>query len=362
MYNIYDDYIEEVGMKTLILVGNGFNYFVKGYIENKQNEDEIFKKWVACSKAIHKDKWTLKQKQQWLGNLKEKISSYCDLLSFLELENYETKGETLLSVLEAFFMKINYDQSQSESMFNSIEEAVANIICDKFKETIDVEEKIFAKHPNAAVKFAFYSSVMNQYFGQRLRDIINKYVGKEDYIVFTTNYDYIVESVFGEEHSVKKVKGVRCAHLHGHYAKDKYASIVCCAPEKKINKIEENDKNRVEFEVFQDEIENTDVILLVGIGLVSDPHILNKLNQIRGKHIIIVDRNREQYFNNHLLDSSIEEDLKFNFLNNNDIYFIDTELPTFDGYKLKNVIRTPDALLEAIRCTTKRIKQEATCE
>ena len=337
--------------RALILVGNGFNHFAKGYIGNKKYQKEIVEKWKACSRK--RGKWPDGELEKHLKELENSMSQYCDLLKFLELRNYDINGETLLTELEKFITNLDEgDASLKKTTNTDIIEGLEKLIKKKIKNTIreiiqgkSVENYAFLKYHNAMVKFAF-ADTNNNYFAKLLNDIIGSHIKEKRYSVFTTNYDYIAYSVFKEKWSNTSVEGVNVYHLHGYFGNNDYGELICCAPKSKKGRIDKNEKNAKNFRCFEEELKDANVIILFGIGLTSDPHILKELNRKSKCVFIIVDFDKDSYMKNNYFSKTN----KFSFLSKNDIYFIDTK-----GFAFKNTDIAP-GICKMKKCASKKIE------
>ena len=341
-----------VNKKVLFLVGNGFVSYTRNYFEDENFQIEIFEKWRKTTKSIKAGKADDDLLSRYLDNTCAQLKNYCELLEDINLEESSITGETLLSQMEYFFKNRIDKEILVEEIFTELEETISKEITNKFHKAIDETKIGFLQYMNATVKFAF--KVDNTFFAEQLYKIV-----ASKYSVYTTNYDYIVESVFTEVYGSKRVdSNIDCKHLHGHFDRANelgsakgQGNIICCSPKKKLTKIMENNKykeNKENFELFQNEIEKMEVVVLFGIGLTTDPHILDVINTLKNKKIIIIDYDRNQYFDTHLLNVNKSSSLRFKFIENNSIYFIDTKGPHFKGYEYMGNPFTPKDIIDSL--------------
>lgn len=342
--------------RVTILVGNGFNYFVNQYIVNETpeilvNKLEQYKKALALEgKDINIQ----------LQNLQIDLTKYCNLLDFLKLEDYPESGETLLSKLNIFFKSLDSGKSEiSQNIMKDISELVSEQINAIFDETTYTEDQDHFKYVNATVKTLM--KVDNQYFSSRFEKIISKF-STAPYDVYTTNYDYIVNSVFSEldnHNTISNFKHRSVYNLHGHYNRAKeHGDIICCAPELKQQEM------KLEYlESYVKTVDNSSIFILFGIGLTSDPHLLRELNRKKNCTFIIIDSIKEDYYKNHSpksADVSGENGVnhnRFDFLNNNAVYYIDTvSHQTTENY-LIHQINTPKKLITALNKVAEAINK-----
>ncbi|MEG1173363.1 MAG: hypothetical protein RSD40_02885 [Bacilli bacterium] len=336
--------------KVTVLVGNGFNYFISQYLLSV-NPKILLEKLEPYKKS---QKITDQQVLIQLENLQNDIKRYCNLLDFLKLDNYSEFGETLLSKLNTFFEGL--DKSNSSSSQNIVDELsslVAAQINSIFDETSISKDVNHFKFVNATVKTLMKSG--SNYFSENFLDFVNKVSGCS-YNVYTTNYDYMIGSVFSEVYNTTQTlnfkEGGKVYNLHGHYArKDEHGEVVCCAPELKKEQMKKD-----YFEKFRNDVETSNLFILFGIGLTSDPHLLRELNKKENDIFIIIDSNKESYFSNHYpkYNSFKQNDKEkstlkeFQFLKNNQIYFIDTCAYQSKENFLVNQINTPEKLIESL--------------
>lgn len=355
--------MNEKDKKVVLLVGNGFNFFLNQYI-NDENEDVLLSK-------LQSENIPMETAKIWLDKLRNGLDGYCHLLDFLQLENYSETGETLLSKLNDFFEDIKGEEKGNEKYQREInvnlEKLVVNKIDSIFKETAIVEDEKqgIKTYINATARKLMFNNLKQdgRTFAKNIDNLVKK-ISNQPYDIYTTNYDFIVESVFTEYNGYKKrpvnfETGEHFIQLHGHYDTNGNSNIICCSPKEKMG--------RISPEVFQNFLENidrADVLILFGMGLTSDPHILTEINKKENIDIIVIDADKDKYYKNHfpknhysLLESNKETQSKkkflsdrssFRFLLNNRIYFIDTFSHEYRDNYFVDKISTPENLQEAL--------------
>lgn len=339
--------------KVVFLVGNGFNMYASSYLKSEELKIEIIEKWKKTAKGRNLDD---AQYLEHIAKTSRQLEEYCKILDGINIEESGTTGENLLFKIGKFLSEKKVDDSMLNGLFRELEESIASEIKTKFSESaIQNSGKSFMDYIHATVKFSFtdYSDDKDDktFFAQKLSKIVKDY-SKEKCNVYTTNYDDIVRSVFTEMRGVEEVDGLKCIHLHGHYkeAEDKegQGKIICCSPTKKRSKIQEEVDNEKNFNGFKADLANLETLVLFGIGLVSDPHILEEINKLTERRIIIIDYDKSRYFNDYLYNANKQNNVTFDFLTNNSIYFIDTNTPFFKDGKYERKMITPEDILSEL--------------
>lgn len=311
--------------KIVFLVGNGFNYFISNYLNDKRYEKEIMAK--LYSTKLEQDKKML------FKDLQHVLQDYCHLLDGIELsKNYDKKGEFLLQKISDFCEVIDDDMSLS-----FIEAAV----CERIRKNMTESEE-GTEIPNIPVTARTIFKVKSSkttydHFSTVLCEMLNK-DGNALIDVFTTNYDGIVKEVFMKGKKNAEQNGMNYFALHGEYAKE---NIICTAPILKKQRVGEN------LSILIESLKNSNIIVLFGLGLTSDPHILAELNMVKNKRIIIFEASREQYLISNLRNSE-GNGIGFEFLINNEIYLTNTVEHLIEGDKLILPVTTPDKILSKL--------------
>ena len=327
---------EKREMKATLLVGNGFNHFVNDYSNNSLNAKKI----DIVVKNLQRNAGIDEQKtRKRIEECKKVMGEYCTLLEDISLDGSDVQGEFLLNNLHKLANKVT--KEQQKSLFDPIEQAVKEYIESKVAEkgkndqefrvetTVDsilFLNKIDGKE-GAAMKFRVD-------FKRKLRNYRLK--------VYTTNYDRIVNDVFSfvpRDKGYDKFDGV--ISLHGDY---KDGGIICTAPHLK----EERVKNDV-FAEFEEQLQESEIIILFGMSLDSDPHILKALNKVSNSSIILINRNVSDYVEERVELCADEDYICYDFLVRNKIYGIDTQKAVFDGRLIRLPSKCPYSLIKSLK-------------
>lgn len=310
--------------KTTILIGNGFNFFVSNYVNNERYKDMILAKLKNAMRDLNET-----QLLEVMWNLQSITKEYCGLLDGITLSNYhDEKGEYLLQQLSDFCEKID-----DQSGVRFIEEA----ICQKIKKDM-YESAKDASVASIPITIRTIFKYNTSYFSSKLLKTLEAF-GFAEVDIVTTNYDGIVSEVFQKHYQGEEHRAIHYTAIHGEY-KDK--QIICSAPILKEAKVEGD-----LMDALETMLSNSKLIILFGIGLRSDPHILKRLNDVRGKSFVIIDACRNDYLTKNYRITTPEE-LGFDFLFHNSIYFINTGKPTVENDQLIRPIETPEELLNKL--------------
>ena len=333
--------------QVTILVGNGFNYFVNQYIVN-ETPNKLINKLQENQQSVTLD---VETSEIQLQNLQIDLTKYCNLLDFLKLGDYPESGETLLSKLAIFFKSLDQGNNKiSQTIMKGISELVSEQINTIFDETTYSKDNRHFSDVNATVKTLM--KIDHQFFSSCFEQVVSKF-SVEPYNVYTTNYDYMVGSVFSERENQETIDNFkRCSvyNLHGHYNQTKeHGDLVCCAPE-----LKQQAMKSTYFDSYVKDVEASSIFILFGIGLTSDPHLLRELNRKKECVFIIIDSVKEEYYKNHSPKSvegpetNVGNQNRFDFLNNNAVYYIDTvSHQTAENY-LVHQINTPKKLITVL--------------
>lgn len=293
--------MKQTNKEILFLVGNGYNYFIKDYLNFNLDE----------AKA-HLDKSTNQKHDtsdinRWIEDLQIVLDSYCKLLDPITIRSTDKLGESFLSELYYFYNNLYNSDTLIEELEKSIIQTIKNIMGTAEEKSHSLPEltvrnilKVQEKH------LTCFNTILKRHLKA------NKYY--EIPLVYTTNYDHFVESLFDSKDSFVEV-----VHLHGKYDSE---SIICCPPEKKKN------KTKKELTQFEEDLKRVDTIILFGISLECDPHIRELINSLSSKKIIIIDNSAEQYLNKRGYGYQGEIGKEYSYLNpinNNLLYFIETK-------------------------------------
>lgn len=323
-----------------LLIGNGFNHFANNYINDKNNRNSIIDQLqqvnrYSISKPMSDDKTII---NETINGISKALDEYCHLLDDIAIEESSHSGEYFLEKL------FNFTKTFGVGKINDI---VEDAIKKRIKYEITDRNYLRDSDGNSIlvnVTLRSLFSVRQDYFSNAIYETLNS-LSDGSIDVITTNYDYICESVFCEIKSNRNPElrahpNISYMQLHGNYNN----SIICTAPLEKINRIESQ-----KFEKFKDIVSSSNTIILFGLGLWSDPHILSVLNRKKDCNIIIIDSDIGQYMKANYPSHTNSEDIPdFMFLKNNLTYFIDTTKPTLNHQHVTRPNNTPTLVIEAL--------------
>lgn len=324
---------------TTVLVGNGFNHFAKNYLNDENNRKDIINQFKKINSYSEKKPFSEDEDiiNQTINGITKALNAYCYLLDDISIEEMNHKGEFFLEKLFTFTEMFNV-----ESINNTIEEGI------KSKIKFEINDQRYLKDVTGKpiyidVTLRSIFGVHNQYFSIALHETLKSLTNKSIDII-TTNYDKNCKAVFCEvKNSQMNSKGcykyINYLPIHGCY-EDK---IVCSAPLDKIKKI-----NPETFKNLTSIISESTTIILFGIGLGSDPHILNLLNEKENCNFIIIDADIQNYIQKNYSDNQNSKE-RFKFLSNNTIYYIDTNKPTLVNHTVLLPHNTPSRIIEGLK-------------
>ena len=161
--------------------------------------------------------------------------------------------------------------------------------------------------------------------------------GYERVTCYTTNYDKITNEFFDIKENGITLE-MEVVALHGDYEAQE---IICSSPENKEHKVDPDI-----LEKFETDIEDAKTIVLFGLGLFSDPHVLKRLNKVKGKQFIIIDADCASYLKKRSHAAVLQ--IGFDYLYQNEIKFIDTLDFQVDKMKVMKPVQTPEELYDAL--------------
>lgn len=326
-------------MEVTVLVGNGFNWFILEYLKSRKN---LTRQEIRNNLSNYKRKNDISDQQldKQILAMRDTMNEYCKLLDFLKLqddsngEDTLNKGENALKEISRILEKL--DTVEKEDEVNKITQLIETLVADKIinifsKDSINKSNANKFKYVNATIKTIFK---VDRSFSIRFNESMHEL----EYQVYTTNYDYIVNSVFCEIYNTNLASQEKAKNLHGHI-EDKKNSIVCCAPSRKKEKIAHT-QNYIDF---CSDIRDSNTIILFGLSLDADPHILDILGTKRNSNFIIITNNSESFLNS---ESS-------GFMKNNRVQFIETSKN--ENNMNDEFYDTPRKLVEKIDATISQL-------
>lgn len=318
----------------LFIIGNGFNFFTSEYLKNPVYKEIIQEK--VNEKSNRADKY------KWIPLCSEKLDEYCHLMENISVDN--SSGELLLSKINNLYKSLNGENELDElnsAVKRTVQSKINNVVYskDNFVNIVQTVRTLFNQYGNINTNTGQMKSFAISLYNQlKALEFKNAYI-------YTTNYDKIVDEVFTEKRNLKLLN-IDIIDLHGHYK----SNIICCDPNEKENKID-----KTIMYTFKQRLNETEVIVLFGLGLTSDPHILNSLNNQQNKNIIIIDSSKYGYFKEK--NKRTQKDvIGYDFLYNNDVYFLSTRDFDFINNKLCKPIETPEELLNNLLNVIENIK------
>lgn len=328
------------------MVGNGFNFFVSNYIGSPKYNRKIKEK--ATSTGIE-------NVQKWILECRKILNEYCHLFDAIALSDNQDTGEFLLAQLSDFLATINADQ---------IMETIENAISAKINNQMQ-HANYSSEVPDVPITVRTCFKIKEDkkfiYFSSAIKTLFQKFeIG--DLHLYTTNYDGIVKQVFQCGKENKALDNIHYIPLHGEakaMEEDDEKAILCTAPTLKEEVLKQMPKGKQYLSNLVNDLKLSSVVVLFGLGLKTDPHILKRLNKCKNKIFIIIEASAEDYIDRNYDYEDFYEHIHFDFLKQNQVYFINTKKPTLqDNQKMKSPIETPEALLTAIENILMTIQKE----
>ena len=315
-------------MKSVFIIGNGFNCFFSAYLNNPLYKEEIMEKLYDA----FPNKWL---STIWYKETKRLLNEYCHLLDDIKIADASVNGEFLLSRLANLCSKV-----EAEEILEQLEKAISdkikmnmqNLISDNEKTSVPKTMRTISKLKHTD-KNSF--NKMNCFSGCLFREM--QETGYERVTCYTTNYDKITNEFFDIKDSGITID-MKIVALHGDY---EASEIICSSPENKEHKVYPDI-----LEQFEKDILEADSIVLFGLGLFSDPHLLKRLNMVKNKQIIIIDADCASYLKKRSHAAVLE--IGFDYLYQNEIRFIDTLDFQVNKQKVSKPVQTPEELYDAL--------------
>lgn len=103
-------------MKSVFVIGNGFNCFFSAYLNNPLYKEDIMEKLYDAfpNKGLSK---------MWYKQTKEALNEYCHLLDDIKIADASVNGEFLLSRLANLCTKV-----EAEEILEQLETAISDKI------------------------------------------------------------------------------------------------------------------------------------------------------------------------------------------------------------------------------------------
>lgn len=174
-------------MKSVFIIGNGFNCFFSAYLNNPLYKEEIMEKLYDA----FPNKWL---STIWYKETKRLLNEYCHLLDDIKIADASVNGEFLLSRLANLCSKV-----EAEEILEQLEKAISdkikmnmqNLISDNEKTSVPKTMRTISKLKHTD-KNSF--NKMNCFSGCLFREM--QETGYERVTCYTTNYDKITNEFF----------------------------------------------------------------------------------------------------------------------------------------------------------------------
>lgn len=272
---------------------------------------------------------------KWYTETKELLDEYCHLLDDIKIADASVNGEFLLSRLANLCSKV-----EAEEILEQLEKAISDKIKMNMQNLISDNEKTSVPKTMRTISKLKHTdknsyNKMNCFSGCLFREM--QEAGYERVTCYTTNYDKITNEFFDIKDSGITID-MEIIALHGDY---EAPEIICSSPENKEHKVDSDI-----LEQFEADIMEADSIVLFGLGLFSDPHLLKRLNIVKNKQIIIIDADCASYLKKRSHAAVLQ--IGFDYLYQNEIRFIDTLDFQVDKQKVSKPVQTPEELYDAL--------------
>lgn len=315
-------------MKSVFIIGNGFNCFFSAYLNNPLYKEEIMEKLYDA----FPNKWL---STIWYKETKRLLNEYCHLLDDIKIADASVNGEFLLSRLANLCSKVEAEEileQLEKAISDKIKKNMQNLISDNEKTSVPKTMRTISKLKHTD-KNSF--NKMNCFSGCLFREM--QETGYERVTCYTTNYDKITNEFFDIKDNGITID-MEIIALHGDY---EAPEIICSSPENKEHKVDPDI-----LEQFEADIMEADSIVLFGLGLFSDPHLLKRLNMVKNKQIIIIDADCASYLKKRSHAAVLQ--IGFDYLYQNEIRFIDTLDFQVNKQKVSKPVQTPEELYDAL--------------
>lgn len=306
-------------MKTILLVGNGFNYMVESWINNLP-EDFI-------SSKIEENKNEITQKINEITKLWQKFN---DIFEEIKQKNPKLNDEELIriiySVIDLFSTMSGLEKIMGKEKLSQLKSLFDSLLLEKIRD-IALE---FKRHHESVG----YKNIKKLFpdFGKNFHQILVD--NKVDYIhIFTTNYDGILDTLLTNEPSGFIFKDgfgstisdrllqfyeynisfnkIIC-HLHGSYLYEKNFGItyklkgnlentdpvmIFNNPDFKEDIIKKDTVLLEYYQILESDLKDADQLIIFGNSMANEPHIKNLIKKYGNREhlkILIFSTNPEK--------------------------------------------------------------------
>lgn len=287
--------------KILMLVGNGFNNFISSNINNSNYTDVSANSLMIARNYGGKNTIDISTAHTMIEELSKSLKQYCTLLDDITIDAssvHNHKAEFFLEKLYNFTKNVN-----AETIIDDFEEAIKKQIIETL-ESANYKKLSTKKYmlTNVSLRSIFWTQ--DKYFSMLLNELFTHHNTPSGAVtIATTNYDRNTKAVLCESYASKDIFENYIA-LHG----DSKSKIICTAPNNKHSRIIQDSVLSNAFSHFETAVKEATIVILLGIVLASDPHILSLLNKRKNAHFIIIDANRDRYIRQNYYQSTYDED------------------------------------------------------
>lgn len=276
-------------MNITFLVGNGFNHFIYTYFESEK------KMVLEAMKKSKRNSFSQQELEEKYDEIMRLLKEYITLLDFLKMDSIEYNGEELLDKLENLL-----DETYPnfiELIQTKITENIENIM-SSFGDSEQLYKMIrntFYISIDGEIEHDFIYSLKKHLKIQKELDIDQS----TEINIITTNYDGIVEQVlkpWSLVTDVRKEINYQVFPIHG-TVEDGKELIICNSPKRKKSSIYANSILANRFDQFGEVLKTSNLFIIFGNSLYSDPHIIEMIDNYlcHDAEIVIIDPKPEVY-------------------------------------------------------------------
>lgn len=284
-------------MKTILLIGNGFNYMIESWINNL-SEDFI-------SNKIGESKSEIIQKINEITKLWQKFN---DIFEEIRHKNPKLNDEELIriiySVIDLFSTMSGLEKIMGQQKLLQLKSLFDSLLLDKIK---DIALEFKNHHESVG-----YKNIKKLFpdFGKNFNKIITE--NKVDYLhIYTTNYDGILDTLLTDEprgfifhdgfgsissnrflgfydYNINFTKTI--CHIHGSYLYEKNFGVtyklkenlqnidpvmIFNNPDFKEDIIKKDTVLLEYYKLLENDLKNADQLIIFGNSMVNEPHLKN---------------------------------------------------------------------------------------
>lgn len=331
-------------MKTILLVGNGFNYMVESWVNNLPDD--------FISSKIDENKEELTQKINEITRLWQKFN---DIFEEIKQKNPKLNDEELIriiySVIDLFSTMSGLEKIMGPEKLLQLKSLFDSLLLEKIRD-IALE---FKRH-HESVGYKNIKKIFPD-FGKNFHQILMD--NKVDYIhIFTTNYDGILDTLLTDEPSgfiFRDGFGTTMSdrllqfyeyninfnkiicHLHGSYLYEKNFGttyklkknlentdpvMIFNNPDFKEDIIKKDTVLLEYYQILESDLRDADQLIIFGNSMVNEPHIKNLIKKYGNREqlkIIVFSTNPEKvsdelknFFDHEIIEFSTKDFISSN--------------------------------------------------